>query len=491
MNYEAIIAQKNAKIEKQSAEIKQLWHLVDQLRKQVFGHKSERYIPVENPAQLNLFGAQDQTDTPEEADVAEKETITYEREKKKSNQKGRQLLANCDHLPVEEIIIEPEHEAGDICIGEEITDKLAKKPAKLYIKRIIRRKYKKAGTDVIVIAPVIEEPIDRCEADISLLSDIVVSKYVDHIPEYRQQQIYKREGVMIPPSTMNGWVHQLCQYMKHMSDYIKQKILESGYIQQDESTIRVMDGKKQGTHTGYMWVMGSPELKYVCFEYRKGRGQQTAVDNFKDYKGQLQTDGYAVYENIDKLYGDIAHFQCWAHGRRKFIESKGNDKARSEYVLEQIQQLYAIEQQCREDKSTHEERRIARQAAKPILDNLKEWLNKESVKVTPKSPIGKAISYLLARWEKFTKYTDYGKVEIDNNIIENAIRPLALGRKNYLFAGNHEAATNISYYYTVFGTCKAQGVDPYAYMVWFLSKVAGTKTTRIGGLAPDAFLKLK
>ena len=142
--------------------------------------------------------------------------------------------------------------------------------------------------------------------------------------------------------------------------------------------------------------------------------------------------------------------------------------------MEQIQQLYEIEQQCREGKSTHEERRIARQAAKPILENLKEWLDKESVKISPKSPIGKAISSLLARWKKFTKYTDYGKVEIDNNTIENVIRPLALGRKNYLFAGNHEAATNIGYYYTVFGTCKAQDINPYACMVWFLSKVAGT-----------------
>lgn len=486
MNYEAVIAQKDAEIKQQAARIEELAHQIAQLQKLIYGRKSERFIPNGDTAQLSIFGDQEHPQTPVDE---QKETITYDRSKKKSDHKGRQLLAGCEHLPVEEKIIDTDHDESDIHIGDEVSEKLAYKPGKLYRIRYIRRKYKKAGQDTITTAPPVEEPIARCEADVSLLANIVVSKYVDHIPEYRQQQIYKREGVVIAPSTMNGWVHQLGPYMKLMSEYIKQKLLQSGYIQQDESTIKVMDGKKQGTHTGYMWVMGSPALKYVCFEYHKGRGREGPVNNLKEYRGHLQTDAYEVYEIIDKLYADVEHFNCWSHGRRKFTESLDNDRVRSEYVLAQIQKLYAIEQKCRDDGSSHDERKIARQVAKPILKQLKDWLDKESIKVTPRSPIGKAITYLSTRWDKFIKYTDHGIVEIDNNIIENAIRPLALGRKNYLFAGNHEAATNIGYYYTVFGTCKALGVNPYDYMVWFLSKVANTKIEKIGDLAPDAFLK--
>ncbi|MBK9257796.1 MAG: IS66 family transposase [Saprospiraceae bacterium] len=349
---------------------------------------------------------------------------------------------------------------------------------------------KKGGQDTIVTAAPVEEPIARCEADVSLLAHVLVSKFVDHLPEYRQQQIYKREGVVIPPSTMNGWVHQLSPYMKLMAEYIKTKILSTPYIQQDESTIKVMDNKhKQGINKGYMWVMASVQMQYVCFEYQNGRGREGPLESFKSFKGDLQTDAYEVYNVIDKVYGQINHFHCWAHGRRKFHEALGNDKFRSEYALSFIQKLYEIERKCREANYTHNQRQVERQKAKPILIQFKEWLDKESLVVTPRSPIGTAIGYIIKRWDKFTKYTDHGHVEIDNNIIENAIRPLALGRKNYLFAGHHDAAINIGYYYTIFGTCKALGVNPYDYMVWYLTKVPSIKTSDIGYLAPDAFKK--
>ena len=493
MNYEAIIAQKDAEIaqkdvaiQHQAARIEELAHQIAQLQKMIYGRKSERFIPEVDTNQLNIFGDVVPVEPPSET---QKETITYQREKKKSDHKGRQLLAGCTHLDVEERVIDADHDDNDIYIGDEITDKLAKKPGKLFIVRYIRRKYKKAGQDIIITAPAIEEPIAKCEADISLLVDIVVSKFVDHVPEYRQQQIYKREGVVIPSSTMNGWVHQLSPYMKLMSEHIKDQILQTSYIQQDESTIKVMDGKKQGTHTGYMWVMGSVSLKYVCFEYQKGRSREGPVNSFKHYKGHLQTDAYEVYDIIDKIYGDIQHFHCWAHGRRKFAEALNNDKSRSEYALSQIQKLYEIERHCREANHTHDQRKKERQAAKPILEQFKEWMDKEALIVTPRSPIGIAIGYMVKRWDKFTKYTDHGNVEIDNNIIENAIRPLALGRKNFLFAGNHVAAVTIGYYYTIFGTCKALGVNPYDYMVWFLTKVPSTKTSEMAKISPDQYQK--
>ena len=487
MNYEAVIAQKDAEIKQQAARIEELAHQIAQLQKLIYGRKSERFIPHADTAQLSIFGDQENPQVPVDE---QKETITYDRSKKKSDHKGRQLLAGCEHLPVEEKIIDTDHDESDIHIGDEITEKLAQKPGYLYRIRYIRRKYKKAGQDTIITAPPVEEPIARCEADVSLLAHVVVSKFVDHLPEYRQQQIYKREGVVIAPSTMNGWVHQLSPYMKLMAEYIKTKILSTPYIQQDESTIKVMDNKhKQGINKGYMWVMASVQMQYVCFEYQDGRGREGPMDSFKTYKGDLQTDAYEVYNVIDKAYEQINHFHCWAHGRRKFHEALNNDKARSEYALSQIQKLYEIERKCRDASHTHDQRKEERQKAKPILSQLKEWMDKESLVVTPRSPIGTAIGYMIKRWDKFTKYTDHGHVEIDNNIIENAIRPLALGRKNYLFAGHHDAAINIGYYYTIFGTCKSLGVNPYDYMVWYLNKVPAIKTSEMGKLAPDTFKK--
>lgn len=494
MNYEEIIAQKDAaiaqkdvKIQQQAARIEDLAHQIAQLQKIIFGPKTERFIPTGDPRQLNIFG--ELAGVSPDVDLPQEQNQSSKPAKRKSAQQGRQLLASCTHLPVEIRNVPVEHDESDIHLRDEISDRLAKRPGMLFIIRYIRPVYKKADSDTIVTAPAIEEPIAKCEADVSLLADVVVSKFVDHIPEYRQQQIYKRQGVVISSSTMNGWVHQLSPYMKLMSEYIKEQILQSSYIQQDESSIKVMDGKRKASHTGYMWVMGSTELKYVCFEYHKGRGREGPENTFKQYKGFLQTDAYEVYDIIDKMYPDVQHFHCWAHGRRKFIESMDNDKARSEFALNQIQKLYAIEQKCRDADSSYDERTIERQAAKPILDQFKDWLDKEALRVTPRSPIGKAMSYLVTRWQKFTKYTDHGIVEIDNNIIENAIRPLALGRKNYLFAGNHAAAITIGYYYTIFGTCKALGVNPYDYMMWFLTKAPSIKTSEIGKISPAEFKK--
>jgi transposase len=487
MNYEVIISQKDAKIAELELTITDLSHQLEMLKKAVFGKKSERHIPLNDPNQLSLFDIPEDTKNPYIETITE--DINYTREKKKITPKGRQILADCGHLPIEEVPVPFEHKEGDVFIGNEYVDRLAKKPGYLYVRRYVRAKYKRAEDGTIVIAPPINEPIPKCAADVSLLADVVVSKFVDHLPEYRQQQIYKREGVRIPPATMNGWVHQLATYMEIMAQYIKTQILTSRNIQEDESTIKVLNEKKGKAHTGYMWVMLSHSLKYVYFEYQQGRDRAGPLEALKGYKGLLQTDAYEVYEVINKAFADIIHFLCWAHARRKFYEALENDKKRSEYALAQIRKLYAIEEECRKQNHSSEQRKEARKESKEILKSFKEWLDTESLKVTPRSPIGKAMAYVIPRWEKFTRYTDYGEVEIDNNIIENAIRILALGRKNYLFAGNHQAAKNIGYYYTVLGTCKALGVNPYDYLVWYLALAPSTKTSQIGSLAPDAYLK--
>jgi transposase len=487
MNHESLIAENEAllsQVRDLTLKIADLSHQLEQLKKLIYGRKSERFIPAVSSNQLSLFG---DVVAVEQEEAPAKETITYERTKKQSEHKGRQLLASCSHLPAEEEVIDVAHDEADKHIGDEVSEKLAYKPGRLFIRRIIRRKYKKANEDKIIIAPMVEEPIARCEADVTLLAHIIVSKIVDHQPENRQLQILKREGVDIPSSTANGWVHQTGPLIKPMAEYIRTDILSSSYIQHDESTIRVMGEKKGSTHLGYMWVMSSPNTGGVSFCYHKSRGREGPEEWLKGYKGLLQTDGYEVYDHIDKQNEDIEHFGCWAHARRYFFEAQNNDKTRSEHALGMIRKLYAIEDTCRTQTYDAKKRKEERKQSKEILEEFKQWLDEQYLKVTPKSPIGKAIGYALRRWNKLTKYTDYGQVEIDNNLIENAIRPLALGRKNYLFAGNHEAAQTLGHYYTVFGTCKRLGVNPYEYMVWFLKRVASTKITEIGTISPMAY----
>lgn len=258
-------------------------------------------------------------------------------------------------------------------------------------------------------------------------------------------------------------------------------------MQMDESRIRVMSGKKQGTHQGYMWVMSSPAKKYIYFEYHPSRGREGPKEILSQFKGKFQSDGYSVYQKIEDRNENITHYECWAHVRRKFHESIPSDKKRAGHVLQQIQKLYEIERRCREANLDHEQRRQERSLAVGVLTSLKEWLEAEALVVTPKSPLGQAMEYALKRWNRLANYVNDGEIEIDNNLVENAIRPLALGRKNYLFAGSHDAASNIAVFYTLFGTCKAMQINPEKYMDWLLIKICTTKLSEVHTMTPQAY----
>jgi len=461
---------------------------IAQLQRLIYGRKSERFVPNEN--QLNIFTSQVEQEDKDSGQQTQ-QVKAHERKVKKSNHKGRTLLSQCGHLKVEEQILEAPHGQDSIKIGEVITEKLAYRRGKLYVKRLIRPKQKDPKTGQINIAELPPHPIPKCEADVSLLAYIPVSKFVDHLPEYRQRQIFKREGVVIPANTMNNWTHRIANLLNLVCLHIMEEILSTGYVQMDESTIRVMAGKKNRTHLGYMWVMNSPEIGLVYFEYHKGRGRAGPEEILKNYQGALQTDGYNVYESLENLYQDIDFYACWAHARRYFEKALNNDKERAQKVLWIIQELYTIERKCREENNSAAQRKQIRQdEAKPILKELKQYLDQQAPLVTPSSLIGKAIAYTLKRWKKLSAYVDNGRVEIDNNLIENAIRPLALGRKNYLFAGNHEAAANIANFYTVFGTCKKQGINPYDYLVWYLERVNDTSIKNIASISPHSYKEL-
>ena len=467
-----------------------LFDQYSQLQRMVYGQRSERFIPESFPLP-NLF---DQNNSIVATSELLKEKINYERNKpQKSNHKGRQLLSQCTHLPVEREELPMQQDVSNMKrIGECIQEKLAFKPGKLYIKHFVRSKYVDPSNEKIVIADPVAEPIAKCEADISLLVFILICKFVDHLPEHRIIEILKRAGLKIPSSTINGWTHGTIKTLVPLSKHLLDQLKSSGYTQVDETRIRVQDGERQkSTHLGYMWYYYSPEQKIVVINYEQNRGREGPTNILKEYTGYIQTDGYEVYKSIVKANPAIAHVGCMAHLRRYFEQALSNDKEKAGYILEQIQLLYDIERILRDDNSTIANRFALRKTlAKPILEHIHSKIEEYSLSAIPKTLWGKAITYSLNNWSAIEKYITNGRLEIDNNPVENKIRPIALGRKNFLFAGSHEAAERLAVIYSITGTCKANDVNPSDYLEWLLPKINDAKITKLDSYTPMAYKKL-
>ena len=453
-----------------------------QLKRMIFGSKSERFLPAHMNQQQLLFA-----ELPAAAVEVKQEQINYTRTKvkvKENKHKGRLPLPR--HLVRVEHIIEPtENTDGLVCIGKEITEELEYTPGKFYVNKYIRPKYSKSQQQGVLIAELPSRPIEKGIAGPGLLASIVIEKYVDHLPLHRQLQRFKRENIHIAPSTIGDWVKYSCELLTPLYDTLKKQVLTSGYIMADETPIKVLDKDKEGaTHQGYYWVYRAANEKLIVFDYRQGRGREGPKEILKNYQGFLQTDGYSVYDEFDKIEG-ITLIHCMAHARRYFEQALDNDKQRAEYMLKQIQLLYNTERTAREQSYTHEQRLALRQSeSMPVLQNIHQWLQDNIMQVLPKSTIGKAIAYALARWEKLCIYAHNGYLEIDNNPVENAIRPVALGRKNYLFAGSHDAAQRAAMIYSLLATCKANGIEPYQWLKDTLAKLPEHKANRLHELLP-------
>ncbi|MAG87676.1 MAG: transposase [Zunongwangia sp.] len=451
-----------------------------QLYKLIQGFKSERFIPEILEQQLSLFS--------ENADktgqvATPKETITYTREKQKHP--GRSSLP--EHLPVREVILEPEEDVSALKkIGQEVSETLEYTPASLVKRRTIRPKYARKNEQGVVIAPLPTRPIEKSIAEACLLAYILVSKYVDHLPFYRQIQRFKREFGWEPASsTLSDWMSSCCQLLKPLYNTLKQKILEDGYIQADESPIKVLDSDKKGsTHQGYQWIYHDPLQKLVLFNYRKGRGQHGPKELLDGYKGYVQCDGYSVYDKIG-VAPDITMAGCLVHARRKFVDARDQDKARADKALAIFSEIYREERAIKAAAGDAERRKELRlQKVLPLLQQIKTWIQEEQFKVLPKSAMGKAMTYFINQYPKFEVIFEDGRIELDNNLIENAIRPLALGRKNFLFAGSHKAAQDAAMLYSFFGSCKMQGINPQQWLEETLKKLPDHNIQKLEELLP-------
>lgn len=493
--YEELLAQ-NAALQLEVFQLKEKLSLFERL---LFGQKRERFVPGDD-RQLELGLNVEKQEPPfrqaQDTAQSQAEEIHYTRRKRSQVQTPALRQPLPSHLPRKEIVIEPpEDVSGMKKIGEEISEELEYEPGKFYVNRYIRPKYAKADGEGVIIGQLPSRPIEKGIAGPGLLSHILISKFVDHLPLYRQQKQFKRLGVDIADSTLVGWVKGGYELLLPLYGVHRLRVLSKDYLMVDETPIQVLEDNLPGkSHTGYFWVYNDPLEWQVYFDYQPSRGRDGPKELLKNFQGYLQSDGYGVYDDLSSPNGAgpdrIIGVGCFAHARRYFEQAKESDPLRAEWMLAEIQQLYRIERQAREapkgqaGMSFEERYHLRQERSQPILESIKAWLDQECLEVLPKSLIGKAIGYMLNQWPKLQNYLLDGRLEIDNNLVENAIRPVALGRKNYLFAGSHEGARRAALIYSLVATAKLHEVEPFEYLKDIISRISDYPYQQITDLLP-------
>jgi transposase len=493
--YEELISEKDRKIslldekvKKFEEKIKQLTDQLAWLRRKFWKASSEKYIPVD-PAQRKIdFDGLDVLPEEEETiKAAGTEIDTYKRNKPEHIKKQPVRMTLTEDLRREEEIIEPEGiDENWVRIGEEVTEQLEHKPGEIYVRRIIRPKYalkkdlqvqQELDMDGILnktvkIAPLPLLPLPKSNAGASLLAELIMGKYMYHLPFHRQISLFKLEGIRIPASTVNDWFAGCSDLLRALYYRLKEIVLECDYIQIDESTVPVINHEKQRAVKAYLWVVRDVMKKLVFFYYDKGsRAQKVVIELLHNYKGAVQTDGYEAYSIYENKKG-VLLLGCWAHARRKFIEALKEDKAGAQYALEQIGLIYAVESMADDQELDYQKRAELRaRLAYPILFGFERWIVSYMPKALPKGRMSQALTYTYSLFHRLSRYHLDGRYRIDNNLVENTIRPLALGRKNYLFCGNHDAAENAAIMYSLLGCCAATDVNPREWLTDVITRI--------------------
>jgi transposase len=474
------IEEKDARIAELEAKVASLESELYYLRKKVFGKMSEKNLPSDPMQEPTLFDNEMTISEALAIDVqkAKDEEIITRTITVKAGKDNRKAL-DTTKLPVEEEHLYPENITEEyVEIAPEVTDTLAIQPAKMYIKRIVRHKFvlksslqiKEPEKQTFKIAPLPLAPIHKCMASSSILADIIIEKFFYHMPFYRVIQKYKELGVSISSSTMGDWYAAACEKLKILYDKLKDDVFNSDYIQVDESTLPVIDNEKHRAVKGYMWVVRNANTGDAIYHYDFGsRSTETALKLLKDFNGAIQTDGYQAYDRFEGMKGKKM-LGCWAHTRRKFFDALSENKKLAEEGIAFIGKLYQIENETRE--LSDEERAVRRQRESyQIILDFEVWLQDTSTKVIKNGRMFKAIQYAYGLLPRLSRYVQNGKYNIDNNLIENVIRPLAIGRKNYLFCGNADAAIRAGIIYSLITSCKAAEVEPRIWLEDVLGKL--------------------
>jgi transposase len=476
--------------DKSESEIAYLKYQLDQLKRQVFGVKSERFISMMDKGQLALAMENENPPVAEKQETIAVEAHDRKKKKKKENHPIRKPFPANLPRQVEKIYPEGfDENSPEKPIGEEVTEILEEIPGKFYVRQIIRYKFANKETGGVVIGELPSRVNEKGMFGESLLTRIIIDKYCDHLPGYRQEQRFSRAGIKIPYSTLMDVPRQTGNYLVPLYEELKKQSLDCRYVQIDETPHPVLDKETKGkTHRGYLWVYRSVEQRLVLFKYCPGRGSEWPKEILKNYKGFIQTDGFVAYDQFDRC-PDITSVCCMAHARRYFEKALNDHEELAEYFITKLQAVYAVEKQIRdENKSDEEILFLRKEKSLPVLNELEKWL-RENINHPPSSPIAKAVAYTLSRWKKLTIYIEYSFLEIDNNLVENAIRPTVLGRKNYLFSGSHESAQRAAMFYSFFGSCKMNNVNPQEWLADVLVKLPETKSSELYTLLPNFWKK--
>jgi transposase len=485
----AAIEEMDAFVSERDAKIRHLESRVESLIHALFGRRSEKL----DPGQLMLFTKAMVKDVA--AAVADETPPEDEEEKDlpppKRKGGGRRKLP--EHLPRERIEIElPEEDricgdCGGVCdqkIGEETSEQLDYVPASMVVRQFVRPKYAcKPCQGSVVISPPLPQPIEKGIPGPGLLAKVLTDKYGDHLPLYRQEGIFARFEVDVARSTLCGWVRHAAELLEPIYDHMHQEMLASRRLHTDDTPVPVLRPGKGKTGTGRMWVyVGDEEFPHTIFDYTANRSRDGPLRFLADFEGYLQADAYAGY---DELYrkGKVVEVACWAHARRYFFDARTGDTLAACTALGYIQRLYKIERAAKE-LSDDERRELRQEEARPILEDFGKWLEGMRAEALPRSNLGKAIGYVTEQWEALQVYTEHGFLRIDNNVAENAIRPVVLGRKNWLFAGSDRGGKNAAVIYSLVASCKRAGFDCFAYFRHVLEAVSTHPARRIAELTP-------
>jgi transposase len=466
----------------QNRRIAHLEHQLDQLLKRLYGPRADKV----NPLQPSLFGEP----PPEPAPTPLEQPLDSQPNAKPKSGHGRKALpANLRRETVVVDIAEAEKQAIGgtwVKIGEEVSERLDCTPSRLFVRRTVRPKYVvrfETKPDELKIAELPPEALPKSKAAPGLVADVIVAKLVDHLPLYRQEKRYSRQGVELSRSTLSGWMAEAAHVLTPLYRLLKSSVLGANVVHTDDTPILVQDPTREHCRTGRIWAYVS--TGGIVYDATEDRCRDGPLNFLKEFRGYLQCDAYAGYDELFRTRPHVVEVGCWAHARRKFVEAVKTQAALAHEAVVRIKALYAVEHEAKSLDSTARAA-LRQQRAQPLLAAFKDWLERQRREVVPKTPIAEAVNYALNQWTALNVYVTDGGLAIDNNTAERAIKPFAIGRKNWLFFGSDHGGQSLATLASFTATCEQMKLNPWPWLRDTLTQLPNTPADQLAALLPLA-----